>query len=207
MAFLCNNNLNLYSCKLCNYTTNLKINFSIHLCGIIDNGDEVMLRECSKCRTTSYSSIWYHYSHLRNCILEKKNESERNSQSNQRVKLLPFSDVYQCDQCHYTSTCRAYFIRHNKRHQNKNLFFNCTKCNRKFKQRCTLKIHIKTKHKKSAKDFKCNNCTFETYYKKDLARHIKTKHSTIEKEFKCDRCDYKTHRSEHFKLHKSTHRV
>ena len=81
--------------------------------------------------------------------------------------------------------------------------FTCPTCEKIFKHKQLLKVHIQTVHLR-IKPYKCNQCDFTSARKSHLTTH-KFNH-TGEKPFKCSQCDfasaYKNRLNTHMKQHR-----
>lgn len=168
------------------------------------------------------------------------NSNSKNIENNPELYILRSEYInksdenYKCPQCTYQTHLRSRFLRHLNVHTGVKPF-QCDICNKPFREKHNLKLHIKTTHEVTReKHYKCPQCSFRTYHKHNLRQHmnthgdvrpfacdvcslkftqkshlkshIKAKHSErTEKDHKCPECSYQTDRRFSLTLHLSTH--
>ena len=75
--------------------------------------------------------------------------------------------------------------------------FQCNTCNRKFKHKGHLNVHIASIHEE--KKFECTSCSVKFTQKGSLDKHVASAHEGIK--FDCDLCDVKFTQKGHLKKH------
>lgn len=85
-------------------------------------------------------------------------------------------------------------------------FYVCKHCNRNYKRKADLTVHINIKHKEGVENYfhKCKHCEYRSPYLQHINRHEKDKHIN-EKNISCPKCSYVTTRNSSLKLHMNTH--
>jgi hypothetical protein len=98
---------------------------------------------------------------------KRKNEDNKTSKKNKRVKVAPSSALVEKDQDERK--------------------FECNICHTFFNRRYNLGTHVKTHDKNRNKDFECHLCKKPFDRKHDLTRHIATVHNH-ERAYGCKQC-------------------
>lgn len=80
--------------------------------------------------------------------------------------------------------------------------WNCSKCSKKFSQKCNLQTHMKAVHS-TDKIFKCELCPKSFGYKKNLERHVSG--HLLEKPYKCSFCPRRFSSVDYLCKHKRVH--
>lgn len=85
-------------------------------------------------------------------------------------------------------------------------FYNCPHCNRSYKRKADLTVHINIKHKEGEENtfHKCQHCEYQSPYLQHVNRHEREKHIS-EKSIACSKCSYVTTRKHSLRLHMNTH--
>ena len=104
-----------------------------------------------------------------------------------------------CDMCNKTFASLNTLKSHQKYAHSTERNEQCTYCDKKFKQKRDLRIHLARIHgvdlltEKYGESyekavFDCEKCESTFGYKKNLDAHIRSKHSSSVESFKCDEC-------------------
>ena len=88
---------------------------------------------------------------------------------------------YKCDQCDFTARCRAYVIRHAKRHELESL--ECRHCQKPHGSKFELLRHLELSHPEviDTELFKCDVCEYCTFTKANYETHAEKQHGIEQK--------------------------
>ena len=206
VSFTCDNPLDSYHCKDCNFQTELTLLFKQHIKdrhGIKQKNDDNLIVQhnnqkyvCGKCGfETHFLLTWLR--HMRECqqCACKTKEHPNLKQHIQRHRGDEKDITYKCEKCedknkYRTSLDRDIRMRHvDKWHQ-------CTVCAYKTIYKANLKKHINLRHVDDldAKWYECTHCSYRTKHKTYLKRHVNVLHlgEKDAKWYECQHCPYKT---------------
>ncbi|XP_031330924.1 RE1-silencing transcription factor-like [Photinus pyralis] len=171
-------NVNVLKCATCDYQSNNKYYFKLHLLNHTNSETNSKVFKCAYCD--------YKTKYKGNCKQHLLNHIN--------------SKDFQCADCNYKTHNKYYFNRHLLIHTgSKN--FKCGYCNYKTNNKLYLNLHL-FNHTDS-KNFKCANCDYETNNKYYFNIHC-LKHK-VSKEFKCGYCNYETRYKSYLKQHLLRH--
>lgn len=106
---------------------------------------------------------------------------------------------YKCPHC--PKRLKGHLTIHLRTHTGRKPW-NCSKCSKKFSQKCNLQTHIQAVHS-TDKIFKCELCSKAFGYKKNLERHISG--HLLEKPYKCSFCPRRFSSVDYLCKHKRVH--
>lgn len=172
--FDCSNFLLPYICKICDWSTNEKIN--THICESNKIFAAPTITTCRRCGIGSYSVLWIYF-HFKNC------------------KFLG-EKQFECGQCSYKAKRKFYIKIHMlTKHTPDELikWFKCDKCSFQAKHNSNLKAHIMKRHTQ-VRLFLCDHCAYKTTRGDQLKKHINSRHipDWIVQWYYCDKCDFKS---------------
>ena len=97
---------------------------------------------------------------------------------------------FECELCQYKTKSRRNLNEHiNRQHNKEKIITHCNECAKAFKDKNSMKQHIRNVHF-GTKKFKCEQCPFTSSYPGSLKTHIKGVHDKIK--LKCGKCKYTT---------------
>ena len=135
------------------------------------------------------------------CIENDEEEEEKENMKLEpcieRVRGKQTINLYQCDDCRYSSNKRSNMVSHMKSKHGTEMVkktrrlrkyvlnpesaldkFKCNKCEYSTNIKQSLKFHTERVHLEVQKFF-CRNCSYKTYMKSTLKRHMKSKHNEL----------------------------
>lgn len=173
-------------CTLCNFKTTSKRNLKFHMVSKYHKREKDM--KCEKCTFETYT--------------------EKGLAQHIKYKHAAPEKQYQCDQCTY-ATHDSRSLRDHKinKHLSENeiTFYNCTKCQCKYKLKKRLTVHMQVKHSNDGKGIKCDQCSFVTSWNYQLKKHKAMQHPEhLNAPLKCKICDFNTVDEIYFRKHIKT---
>lgn len=124
------------------------------------------------------------------------------------IKKYPNEKILKCPKCDYTAEKVNQIRRHFHTHQ-ADVWYNCSKCDFRSRQKQSLIRHNKLEHT-NKETLKCSHpmCSYETKRQDNLTRHMRTKHRDLPKnEFYCEICGNKFTSQQALKLHLIIHQA
>ncbi|KAF5306879.1 hypothetical protein FQA39_LY00109 [Lamprigera yunnana] len=210
-----------YSCKECNFTTELECSIKEHMrihsegCNICNfkmpqnfslssqlktpkSGNQYVCNECN------YTTLNKNY--LRKHVKIHKGETYSSkkfdyntgwkSQFTAHGKIHS-GDEYKCTKCDYKTIQKSYLMQHVRIHYGDK--YKCKECDYKTIWRNCLKEHVRIH---TGDEYKCKECNYKTIWKNCLKEHVRFHTGD---EYTCKECDYQTVRKselmQHVKIH------
>jgi len=110
-------------------------------------------------------------------------------------KTHGIGEVFRCEECSFETPSKPVFIKHISDHiPQEEKQKKCIKCEKVFKTKYGLKLHLKEHFDER---LSCIVCNFQTAQKSNLTKHMASKHSQdidgrlLEDRFKCDKCEFR----------------
>jgi len=160
-------------CKLCNYRTNKKYKFTLHVKSI----HEGIKFDCNLC---DY-------------------KANRKEKLTQHVKYIHEGITFDCNMCDFKASRKDRLTRHAKS-IHEGITFDCKVCDYKANNKNNLTRHVKSIH---GEDFRyyCQLCDYKTKNKSNLNQHVKSIHGEITYDCRqCELCDFKTSKEDKLAL-------
>ncbi|KAJ3650422.1 hypothetical protein Zmor_016523 [Zophobas morio] len=198
-SFNCENPLDSYHCKHCNFQTELTLLFKAHIKehhGIKHENDDLIVQHnnqryvCEKCEfETHFSLKWLR--HRKEC--HPPNSKLQHFLVEDKIKWL------HCAECTFKSKGKRGLRRHiNARHVDDLVakWYECKQCSFRSKYNQSLSRHVISCHldKKDGKWYECQQCPYKTREYSKLRSHMIIQHSNGESItwYQCNECPFKT---------------
>ncbi|KAJ3652819.1 hypothetical protein Zmor_018752 [Zophobas morio] len=217
--FNCENaNIANYSCKNCNFQTQLTLLFKQHVehnhntkkDNQINKSNEFIIHNyiCEKCKfETHFSMKWLQ--HFEECLEGEKNTQVTNNHDQCESLLKRYLLAENINDVEIIREKSSNRTKHNfsvpYRTTKKSKRFECNQCPFKTKYNYSLKLHINCFHldDQDAQWYQCSACPYKTKHSSCINRHIDALHldEAEIKWYKCEKCQFKTKRSNYLKTH------
>ncbi|XP_030374565.1 zinc finger protein 1 homolog [Scaptodrosophila lebanonensis] len=160
--------------------------------------------------TLSYDKDLFSDSEIEGIVPPRHYEDEEEDTSKMYVvvkcaeDLVPhqrFFGQFRCQHCKKLFRNYSRMMRHQATHFPERPQYDCEQCDRSYRTKQALKVHVETKHEWTG--YSCSVCGKLYAIRKALEIHMR--YHTGDFPYACDQCDKKYAQSSHLKVHKNVH--
>ncbi|XP_015926506.2 zinc finger protein 208 isoform X2 [Parasteatoda tepidariorum] len=218
-----------YSCDQCGLLTGNPREYLHHLRNV--HGEKINIFECKYCIYASkhVQKLHRHCNLVHRQLLEKDPDYKKHLEATKKSKPdmfnlgLPSQNItvanshnssskkplqkktqvfFNCSACDYRTRNKAFLLHHEKTAHLKKRFYRCLQCGYVTNEKGRYTKHIKYH---SLPKMQCEFCFFKTAYKWNMDRHMKNHEEGAQGAFRCTECNFTTSTRQSFKSHITHH--